>query len=136
MNSRRAFFRSIEIIVYTYQNSANLMMRIFAFVFSKYYSSIFEMLFRFSELLFLFLFFDILFLLFIRNTVSYFFFRNTISFYRDIISIYRITNSFYQNKILFHRNYSEWLLLNANSAIFQLYHKLIFNEMMMRSALY
>jgi hypothetical protein len=35
---------------------------------------------------------------------------------------------------------SEWLLLfNANSAIFQLYHgenKLIFNEMMMRSALY
>ena len=32
----------------------------------------------------------------------------------------------------------EWLLLNANSAIFQLYHgenKLIFNEMMMRSAL-
>ena len=35
---------------------------------------------------------------------------------------------------------SEWgLLLNANSAIFQLFHgenKLIFNEMMMRSALY
>jgi hypothetical protein len=34
---------------------------------------------------------------------------------------------------------SEWLLLNANSAIFQLYHgenKLIFNEMMMMSALY
>jgi hypothetical protein len=33
---------------------------------------------------------------------------------------------------------SEWLLFNANSAIFQLYHgenKLIFNEMMMRSAL-
>jgi hypothetical protein len=33
----------------------------------------------------------------------------------------------------------EWLLFNANSAIFQLYHgenKLIFNEMMMRSALY
>ena len=32
-----------------------------------------------------------------------------------------------------------FLLLNANSAIFQLYHgenKLIFNEMMMRSALY
>jgi hypothetical protein len=32
---------------------------------------------------------------------------------------------------------SKWLLLNANSAIFQLYHgenKLIFNEMMMRSA--
>ncbi len=32
---------------------------------------------------------------------------------------------------------SEWLLFNANSAIFQLYHvenKLIFNEMMMRSA--
>jgi hypothetical protein len=34
---------------------------------------------------------------------------------------------------------SGWLLLNANSAIFQLYHvenKLIFNEMMMMSALY
>jgi hypothetical protein len=33
---------------------------------------------------------------------------------------------------------SEWLLFNANSAIFQLYHgdnKLIFNEMMMRFAL-
>ena len=32
---------------------------------------------------------------------------------------------------------SEWLLYNTNSAIFQLYHgenKLIFNEMMMRSA--
>ena len=34
---------------------------------------------------------------------------------------------------------SELLLFNANSAIFQLYHgenKLIFNDMMMRSALY
>ena len=34
---------------------------------------------------------------------------------------------------------SEWLLFNANSAIFQLYHgenKLIFNEMMMMSALF
>jgi hypothetical protein len=34
---------------------------------------------------------------------------------------------------------SEWLLFNANSAIFQLYHgedKLIVNEMMMMSALY
>jgi hypothetical protein len=34
---------------------------------------------------------------------------------------------------------SEWLLFNANSAIFQPYHgknKLIFNEMMMRSSLY
>jgi hypothetical protein len=34
---------------------------------------------------------------------------------------------------------SEWVLFNANSAIFQLYHgenKLIFNEMMMRSAVY
>jgi hypothetical protein len=33
---------------------------------------------------------------------------------------------------------SEWLLLNANSATFQLYHdenKLIFNEIMMSSAL-
>ena len=34
---------------------------------------------------------------------------------------------------------SEWLLFNTNSAIFQLYHgenKLIFNEMMLRSAVY
>jgi hypothetical protein len=34
---------------------------------------------------------------------------------------------------------SEWLLFNANSVIVQLYHgenKLIFNEMMMRSALF
>jgi hypothetical protein len=34
---------------------------------------------------------------------------------------------------------SEWLLFNANSTFFQLYHgenKLIFNEMMRRSALY
>jgi len=34
---------------------------------------------------------------------------------------------------------SEWVLFNASSAMFQLYHcekKLIFNEMMMRSALY
>ena len=34
---------------------------------------------------------------------------------------------------------SEWLLFNANSVIFQLYHgenKFIFNETMMRSALY
>jgi len=34
---------------------------------------------------------------------------------------------------------SEWLLINANSAIFQLCHgenKMIFNEMMMRYALY
>ena len=33
----------------------------------------------------------------------------------------------------------KWLLFNANSAIFQLYHgenKLSFNEMMMKSALY
>ena len=33
----------------------------------------------------------------------------------------------------------DWLLFYTNSAIFQLYHdenKLIFNEMMMRSALY
>ena len=44
----------------------------------------------------------------------------------------------YENKFSFWY-LSEWLLLNANSAIFQLYHgenKLIFNEMMMRFALY
>jgi alcohol dehydrogenase YqhD (iron-dependent ADH family) len=37
------------------------------------------------------------------------------------------------------RKWSEWVLLNANSAIFQLYHgedKLIVNEMMMNSTLY
>ena len=50
-------------------------------------------------------------------------------------------NSFYvkQCLLLYANNVSEWLLLKANSAIFQLYHgenKLIFNEMMMRSALY
>jgi hypothetical protein len=36
-------------------------------------------------------------------------------------------------------NVSEWLLFNANSAIIQPYHgenKLIFNEMMMNSALF
>ena len=36
-------------------------------------------------------------------------------------------------------HFIEWLLFNANSAISQLYHgenKLIFNEMMMKSALY
>ena len=46
------------------------------------------------------------------------------------------TNPFsYKKHILL----SEWLLFNTNSANFQLYHgeiKLIFNEMMMRSALY
>ena len=34
---------------------------------------------------------------------------------------------------------SEWLLFNANSAIFQLYHgenKIIFNEMMMNAIVY
>jgi len=34
---------------------------------------------------------------------------------------------------------NEWLLFNDNSAIYQLYHgeyKLIFNKMMVRSALY
>ena len=43
------------------------------------------------------------------------------------------------NKNLVSEWVSEWLLFNANSAIFQLYHgenKLIFNDMMMRSALY
>ena len=46
-----------------------------------------------------------------------------------------MVNSIY----LYNDGWSEWLLLNANSAIFQLYHgenKLIFNETMMRSALY
>jgi hypothetical protein len=40
---------------------------------------------------------------------------------------------------LIHVEQSKWLSFNTNSAIFQLYHnenKLIFNEMMMMSALY
>ena len=44
-----------------------------------------------------------------------------------------------QTKDMDVRNMSEWLMFNANSAILQLYHgenKLIFNEMMTRSALY
>jgi hypothetical protein len=44
-----------------------------------------------------------------------------------------------QTVIKFSEWVSEWLLFNANSANFQLYHgenKLIFKEMMMRSALY
>ena len=127
MNSRRNFFRSIEIIVYTYQNRANLMMRIFAFVFFQNTIPVFSKCY-FAYPNYYFFFFSIYYF--------FFFFRNLISFYRDIISILRTTNSFHQNKILFHSNYSEWLLLNANSAICQLYHKLIFNEMMMKSALY
>jgi hypothetical protein len=45
----------------------------------------------------------------------------------------------YQNQATEASEMSEWLLFNANWAIFQLYHgenKLIFNEMMTRSALY
>jgi hypothetical protein len=53
----------------------------------------------------------------------------------------------FTGKLLSHMGYgegvgvvlSEWLLFNAKSVIVQLYHgenKLIFNEMMMRSALY
>jgi hypothetical protein len=49
---------------------------------------------------------------------------------------------FYENILkisnIIHKWMSEWLLSNANSEIFQLYHgenKLIFNEMMMRFAL-
>jgi hypothetical protein len=40
---------------------------------------------------------------------------------------------------MYHGTVSEWLLFNANSAIFQLYHdenKVIVNEIMMRSALH
>jgi hypothetical protein len=42
-------------------------------------------------------------------------------------------------QVVFCGKVSEWLLFNANSAIFQLYigeNRLIFNEMMVRSALY
>jgi hypothetical protein len=44
-----------------------------------------------------------------------------------------------KSEIIVHFIVSEWLLLNAYSAIFQIYHddnKLIINEMMIRSALY
>jgi len=44
-----------------------------------------------------------------------------------------------QQREITYQSLSELLLFNANSAIFQLYHrenKLIFNEMMTRSALY
>jgi hypothetical protein len=43
------------------------------------------------------------------------------------------------DRIVLFGRVSEWLLLSANSAIFQLYHgenRLIFNEMMMRFALF
>jgi len=47
----------------------------------------------------------------------------------------RIISSFcYLIQLIFCNMFSEWLLFNANSAIFQLYHgenRLIFNEMMM-----
>jgi len=41
--------------------------------------------------------------------------------------------------LLIYSELSEWLLFNANSTFIQLYHgenKLIFNEMIMQSALY
>ena len=51
-----------------------------------------------------------------------------------------ITNIYIESVHIYHNIWvSEWLLFNTNSAIFQPYHgenKLIFNEMMMRSALY
>ena len=62
-------------------------------------------------------------------------------------SLFNFPSDSQQNKYLFPLNgrtkylvpsMIEWLLFNANSAIFQLHngeYKLIFNEMMMRSAL-
>ena len=55
--------------------------------------------------------------------------------FEDIKVVIRSRNS----KDRKYNGVSEWLLFNANSAIFQLYHgenKLIFNEMVMKFALY
>jgi hypothetical protein len=55
--------------------------------------------------------------------------------FEDIKVVIRSRNS----KDRKYNGVSEWLLFNANSAIFQLYHgenKLIFSEMMMKFALY
>ena len=51
--------------------------------------------------------------------------------------LFQLWNSYYAR--IPDQGVSEWLLLSANSAIFQLYHgenKLIFNDMMIKSALY
>jgi hypothetical protein len=60
-----------------------------------------------------------------------------------VTSDYQYVEKQSQNTVLVFKNIniwvSEWLLFNANSAIVHLYHgenRLIFNEMMMRSALY
>jgi hypothetical protein len=61
---------------------------------------------------------------------------NDVTESRDIYIICEIS---YQIHTHNHVIVSKWLLFNANSVIFQLYHgenKLIFNEMMMRPALY
>jgi hypothetical protein len=50
-----------------------------------------------------------------------------------------ISNSLLRAVVAISSRVSVWVLLSANSAIFQLYHgenKLIFNEMTMRSTLY
>jgi len=63
---------------------------------------------------------------------------SAINEYRNMINHYRGLPTISTNKTTRH-DMSEWLLFNANSAIFQLYHgenKLIFNEMMMRPALF
>jgi hypothetical protein len=55
------------------------------------------------------------------------------------LPVMKIRRCFYLLEVNSTANMSEWLLFSANSAIFQQYHgenKLIFNEMMMRSALY
>ena len=56
---------------------------------------------------------------------------------KECVSIQNDSSGWYV--IIELRRVSEWLLLNANSTIFQLYHgenKIIFNEMIMSSALY
>ena len=53
-----------------------------------------------------------------------------------ILFLHRVTLTKMHDVVFY---YGEWLLFNANSAIFQLYHgenKLTFDEKMMRSALY
>jgi hypothetical protein len=55
----------------------------------------------------------------------------------NIIYLYQLWSSY--DAMIQEQGVSEWFLLSARSAVFQLYHgekKVIFNEMMIRSALY
>lgn len=95
-------FISIEVIVYSYQYRAHLMIYICVVLFLTLFQ-------------------------YFRNTILFYrmlfhFLWNIISYYRDNISIYRITNSYYQSNISFHWN-------NINSFIrssVSLYRNIIF----------